>query len=87
MLKKGIFVPLLGVAGMKCLRPRGFNLSAPALWFSHHQISEWEALGIVIPLSAPAWCLRHFSPATPNRGTNMPFLIIRNTNLDYRKNA
>ena len=31
--------------------------------------------------------LRHFIPATPNRGTNMPFLSTRNTKLGYWRNA
>ena len=31
--------------------PRGFQLSAPAPWFL--QISDWEALGIVIPVECP----------------------------------
>ena len=48
--------------------PCGFQLSAPALWFSHHQICEWEA-----PLlGAPALkCAKHqvnSSSVPPPRG-------------------
>ena len=73
---------LLGVAGMKCLRHQ-------ARWFilTYHWAGalSWNPRGGGTELEFR--CLAHFIPATPNRGTNMPFLSKRNTNLDYAKNA
>ena len=46
-------------------RPMAFHLSAPAPWFSHHQICEGEALGIVILVEFPQPMAFHLSAPAP----------------------
>ena len=61
-----------------------FLLGVATLECVRHQ-ARWFILTVRIIYRAT--CLTHSRVATPNRGTNMPFLSIRNTNLDYKTNA
>ena len=61
-----------------------FLLGVATLECLRHQ-ARWFILTVRIKYHAR--CLRHSRVATPNRGTNIPFLSTRNTNLDYWTNA
>ena len=61
-----------------------FLLGVASLECVRHQ-TRWFIL--TVRKKYRARCLTHSRVATPNRGTNMPFLSKRNTNLDYAKNA
>ena len=71
----------LGVSE-KCLL--FFLLGVAGLECARH-LARWFILTVRIKYHAR--CLTHSRVATPNRGTNMPFLSTSNTNLDYWTNA